>query len=388
MALSARARVLLLLAADLPAVTRAAPLTPRQLDWLAAAPRADAAAAGAARPDAARPDAGAADAPRTDAGAAAAPRPDAARDRPAAHTPPEATAPVPRDPLERGAEAAAPDLGALLGWTAAEIAAQLGLPPDFAAAVAARLAALPALERELARLAGCGIQPLVVGEPPYPARLIARLGRRAPTVLFCLGDLTALPAAPGVGVVGSRQLFPHERAWAAAVGANLAAAGRPLISGAAVGADQAAMHAALAAGGWVLAFLPDSLESALTTRPALVGPWRDRLLLLSGPGPRQPFSAEAAHTRNRWIYALAHGTVVVTARAAKGGTWSGARAALSQDLGPLAVLAPPDAALAAGSRALLAAGAAPLPLPLPPDLADWLARRRPPQLWDKGSEEI
>jgi hypothetical protein len=81
----------------------------------------------------------------------------------------------------------------------------------------------------------------------YPARFAGQLGAAAPAWLWCAGDPARL-ARPAVAMVGSRRTSPALLAVAHRLARALAAAGYPVVSGLATGADSAAHAGALSAG--------------------------------------------------------------------------------------------------------------------------------------------
>ncbi len=170
-----------------------------------------------------------------------------------------------------------------------------------------------------------GIRPITRLSPEYPARL-RRLGDEAPAVLFFRGDPAAL-AGPFAAVVGSRELTPAGERFARRAGVLAAAEGYTLVSGNAVGADQAAQNACLEGGGRVLSVLPDSLRD----HDPRAG-WG----LLSEQGWHLPFAAHRALRRNLLIHAL--GEVTIAAQTGtSGGTWNGCVENLKRDLSPVFV---------------------------------------------------
>ena len=92
---------------------------------------------------------------------------------------------------------------------------------------------------------------IALGDDDYP-QLLAQT-EDPPAVLRGYGDPAAL--APGLAVVGARQATPYGLAAARLFAGWAAAAGYPIISGAAIGCDQAAHRAALSAGGRTVAVL-------------------------------------------------------------------------------------------------------------------------------------
>ena len=195
---------------------------------------------------------------------------------------------------------------------------------------AAQIAELLGRERELARYlsiaAELGIRPLTRVSPAYPQRL-RRLGEAAPTVLFCRGNIT-LPDRPAVALVGSRELTPEGAAFARRVGELAAAEGFVLVSGNARGADRTAQDACLAAGGAVIAVLPEGLQDH--------APENDRIVYLCQWGWHLPMVPYRALERNRLIHALGEKTLVAQSRLT-GGTRSGSEENLRRGWSPLFV---------------------------------------------------
>lgn len=160
------------------------------------------------------------------------------------------------------------------------------------------------------RKAGC--VPLTRVSEGYPGRLRNALGMDCPGCLWAKGDI-ALLDTPCVALVGSRDLRPENRGFAAEAGRQAALQGYTLVSGNARGADTAAQQACLAAGGRVISVVADKLESHRE---------KENVLYLSEEGFDQAFSSQRALSRNRVIHALGGKTLVAQSRLT-GGTWDG-----------------------------------------------------------------
>lgn len=179
----------------------------------------------------------------------------------------------------------------------------------------------------------------------YPAKL--RDLSDPPRTLFCIGNPEVL-STPSLAVIGSRRATPYGLTVAEMAATVAAESGVTVVSGGAIGCDQAAGNAALEAGGkHVLVFgcgadviypkrCAPLVRRALDAGGAVVAiaPW--------GTDPR-PY---AFPKRNRIIAALAR-AVCITEAAIPSGTFSTAEAALS--LGR-EVLAAPGAILSPESR--------------------------------------
>ncbi|MCW5222013.1 DNA-processing protein DprA [Verminephrobacter aporrectodeae] len=157
----------------------------------------------------------------------------------------------------------------------------------------------------------------------YPRRLKARLREDAPAVIYGCGDMGLLESG-GLAVVGSRDVDDALIDYTMAVGRLAARAGRTLVSGGAKGTDQAAMHAALEAGGKVSGVLADSLEKTSMNRVQRNLLLDGQLVLISPYDPSAGFNVGNAMQRNKLIHALADASLVVSSDLGKGGTWAGA----------------------------------------------------------------
>ncbi|MCW8164324.1 DNA-processing protein DprA [Verminephrobacter aporrectodeae subsp. tuberculatae] len=157
----------------------------------------------------------------------------------------------------------------------------------------------------------------------YPRRLKARLRGDAPAVIYGCGDMGLLESG-GLAVVGSRDVDDALIDYTMAVGRLAARAGRTLVSGGAKGTDQAAMHAALEAGGKVSGVLADSLEKTSMNRVQRNLLLDGQLVLISPYDPSAGFNVGNAMQRNKLIHALADASLVVSSDLGKGGTWAGA----------------------------------------------------------------
>ena len=191
----------------------------------------------------------------------------------------------------------------------------------------------------------------------FPHRL-RRLGSDCPPALFCKGD-TALLDSRCISLVGSRMLFPRGSAFARRIGTMAANEGFTLVSGGAPGADSAAQEACLAAGGNVICFVPDRLES-YSSRP--------HVLYCCAEGYDLPFSNTRALRRNFFIHAMGEKTFVAQCPRTAGGTWQGSRENLKHGWSELYVLNDGSE----GADALARLGASFVEDDLPP-LADLLS---------------
>ena len=197
--------------------------------------------------------------------------------------------------------------------TAADLEA-LGYGPEMSGRILGLLAEGELLERYLFRGRRMDCVPVTRVSEHYPAIVRHRLGLDSPGCLWVKGD-PALLEAPGIALVGSRELQPENLAFAREVGRQAAVQGLVLVSGNARGADRAAQDACLEAGGNVVSIVADQLERC---------PLHSRIAYISEDGFDLGFSAQRALSRNRVIHALGRMVFVAQARLGRGGTWDGA----------------------------------------------------------------
>lgn len=225
-------------------------------------------------------------------------------------------------------------LGSLIGRSAD------ALESEFGRALAERIVALldraGALAFAVEELEQQGITTLAATSDDYPPRWRERLGSAAPPHVHLAGP-TSLLRRPALGIVGSRDLAP-EAVEVAQAAARIAAEGqRVVVSGGARGTDAIAMHAALDAGGAVVGVLADALVRAARSTELRRAVLDEQLALITPYAPTAPFSAGNAMGRNKLIYALADVTFVVASDDGRGGTWSGAKEAITKGYGAVAV---------------------------------------------------
>ena len=172
-----------------------------------------------------------------------------------------------------------------------------------------------------------GIHAITRISPHYPKRITHHKKYSSPPVLFVKGDVSLLDQ-PSVSVVGSRQLFPENKAFAKAIGTQAASEGLVLVSGGAVGADQTAQNACLQAGGSCILFVPDRLIDYFVPTGCLY---------ISECGYDLPFSPARALSRNHLIHMQGDKVIVVQCTYGKGGTWEGSIENLKQGWSPMFV---------------------------------------------------
>lgn len=194
---------------------------------------------------------------------------------------------------------------------------------------------------------------------------------RRPSLLVWDGDgrlLAPLAEGRSVAVVGSRRASAQGIRAAELLGARLASAGWPVVSGLAEGVDAAAHRGCLSAGGQPVAVLGTPLERAYPPEHArLQRQVADSGLLLTELAPGAGISRATFALRNRLMVALAGDVIVVECPETSGALLSAAEA---QRQGRSLWVLPADALRpsAKGSNALLCRGAQPIV-----DLGQWVS---------------
>ncbi len=204
-----------------------------------------------------------------------------------------------------------------------------------------------------------GLWVLCRSDEAYPHKLKQHLKRCAPPILYGAGDRSLLSKG-GLAVVGSRHIDAEAEAFARAVGRSAAQSGMQLISGAARGVDETAMHGAFEEGGTVIGVMADSLLRAAVSGKYREGIRSGQLVLISTYNPEAGFNVGNAMGRNKYIYALADFAVVVSSDYQEGGTWAGADEELRRKSGrPVFIRTGPN--VPKGNTELLRIGGIPLP---------------------------
>jgi len=218
----------------------------------------------------------------------------------------------------------------------------------------ALLDASTALGFEEERLLDGGISVISAIDERFPAGLRQRLGTACPPFLIVAGPSEWLDR-PGLGVVGSRDA-DHSALETARDAASMAVQeGWPVVSGLARGVDQIAMAGALDADGVVIGVPAEGILRASRDAEIRGRVHEGKLCIASPYAPDAPFRAGNAMGRNKIIYALSQVTFVVASDEDSGGTWAGAKEALSRQFAPVGVWM--GAGAKSGNEALVRRGA-------------------------------
>lgn len=189
------------------------------------------------------------------------------------------------------------------------------------------------------------------GDPRIPERRSEPLGlapdadRRRP--LWAQGRVEVL-GRPSIGIVGTRRPSPHGAAAARRIAFEVARSGWCVVSGLALGIDEAAHWAAVEAGGETIAVLPSPAPLGLRYGARrLAEQIQQAGLLLSDRPVGTPPAAWSFAARNHLLAALCDGLIVVEAPEGSGALIT-AESAVGLGLPIAIVSAPYGAATAEG----------------------------------------
>lgn len=230
----------------------------------------------------------------------------------------------------------------------------IGIDPEKTQKIQASKKDLEDLQNYYESLEHQGITMVTIEDEDYPDRL--KVIDDPPIVFFLKGDKT-LVNWPSIAIVGARKCTEYGYSVANELGNELGKAGFSVVSGMALGIDEAAHKGALSKGNRTLAVLGcgvdicypkqnRTLYQALLERGGLLSEF------LPGTEPR----AYQFPMRNRIISGLSLGTVVVEA-AQRSGSLITAHLALAQNREVFAVPGNMNNPLSKGTNKLIQAGA-------------------------------
>ena len=162
----------------------------------------------------------------------------------------------------------------------------------------------------------------------YPLALKMKYRHKCPLILFGSGNKDILQKG-GIGIVGSRAINYEEVDYTKLVAKKFANNNVVVITGGAKGADETAMKNALNHGGEVICILPAELNLKDLDSSNRRYIEEKKLVLICTENPEAKWTPGRAMARNKYIYLLSNGVLVV-ASGLKGGTWSGANECLEK----------------------------------------------------------
>lgn len=176
---------------------------------------------------------------------------------------------------------------------------------------------------EIEKYEKIGIKIVTQSDEGYPKKLKKTIKNQCPPLFYYMGDIQ-LSDKQFVGFVGSRDVDADDISYTRKTVDKVINRGYSVVSGGAMGIDEASRERALETGGYVMEYISDSLIKKAKDKNIVNAVTSGKLLILSVVKPDSGFQAGIAMMRNRYIYAQSIGTVVVKSDYNKGGTWSGA----------------------------------------------------------------
>lgn len=208
------------------------------------------------------------------------------------------------------------------------------------------------LERQCALLGSVIVFP---GDPAWPDRMDDVGG--LPPLLFMQGPGAAAPRRRRVAIVGSRSVDPSAELRLKELSVAISAAGVGIVSGAALGCDQAAHRGALAMEGETWAFLGNALDQIDPPQRTICAQMRKAGQTLFSQFPPGARANKSTFTLRNTLISAASDAVLVFRAGEKSGALHTAKDALDQGRPLLATPADPWNDAAIGSNALLRRGA-------------------------------
>ncbi len=165
------------------------------------------------------------------------------------------------------------------------------------------------------------------GSPNYPARLVKRMGLKAPDAIYVAG-LSRRLRSPHIAIIGSRIAQPEFLEAASRLGRAISDAGYVVASGLAAGCDEAAQRGAILGRTGSVGLAPKGLARLTSRELSFVG---NRMTFISLAHPDDAFHAGLAIARNDVIAALSEALVLISS-GVKGGSMYALRWALRNRL--------------------------------------------------------
>lgn len=245
-------------------------------------------------------------------------------------------------------------LGALINLDMSGIMLQLGVTEREAYRLCILLARTLPLSISLEGFYDADIDVVTIEDKPYPENMRARLGRKAPPLIYFSGR-QELFRYPSVAVLGSLPPIGGAEERVRSFVQDAVENGFVIITDGADGLGRIAEEEAFLCDGRIIEVLSDSLAERVKRKRIAQMLKERRILLLSSVHPETPYIRSNALTRNKYIYALALAAVVFAADENRGSTWEGATEALRNRWNDFIYAWDTD--LYSGNRALVARGA-------------------------------
>lgn len=176
---------------------------------------------------------------------------------------------------------------------------------------------------EIEKLESVGIHITTRAEKNYPQGLKKVLKEYSPPIIYYSGNLD-LANKKSVAIVGSRDVDDTGALFTKKFAVKCAKEGYVIVSGGAKGVDSIAENTSIGENGYAISIVSHELNKKIREKAVRNSILEGRLLAMSTVNPNSRFTVYAAMDRNKYIYGLSQGAVVVSSSDGKGGTWTGA----------------------------------------------------------------
>lgn len=187
---------------------------------------------------------------------------------------------------------------------------------------------------EVQKYSQMGINIVTRADKNYPKSLKSNLGKDCPPLFYYAGNLD-LCKQKFIGFVGSRDIGEQDIAFTQKLVDNANKNNYGIVSGGAKGVDSISTSRSLENGSIAIEYISDSLVKKIRNKKTIDFIRSNKLLILSSAIPTASFNVGMAMNRNKYIYSQSVGTIVVKSDFDKGGTWAGAKEALSKNITPV-----------------------------------------------------
>ena len=208
-------------------------------------------------------------------------------------------------------------MGSLIGMDLGAMRQRLKLSENEAYRLCVLLGRVMPLSYALERFTEGGIDIITLDEAGYPGRLIDRLGRKTPPMLYACGD-PALAGRSSMTVISNTCARPDVLECACGLSAMACAAQIVLVTGGETGFGRLIEREALQEGGQVISFLAESLAERVYQPGLSEMIANNRALVLSIIHPEAKYTVSHALERNKCLFALSDATFVISCEKGKG----------------------------------------------------------------------
>ena len=218
-------------------------------------------------------------------------------------------------------------MGELIGMDLVTMRQRLKLSENEAYRLCVLLGRVMPLSYALERFAEGGIEIATLDEPAYPRRLVDRLGRKTPPMIYSCGNVD-LAARSSMTVISNTCARPDVLECACELASLACSAGIVLVTGGETGFGRLIEREAMQEGGQVISFLAESLAERVYQPGLSEMIANDRALAMSIIHPEAKYTVSHALDRNKCLFTLSDASFILSCEKDKGTAWDGALSAL------------------------------------------------------------